>query len=86
MEPHYTVLWLPRAEKAIGKLPVRDQQRIEDHIEDLAITPRPDGCKKLRGMEDVWRIRVGDFRVIYEVDDTARRVIVMAVVNRKDAY
>jgi mRNA interferase RelE/StbE len=52
----------------------------------LSENPRPSGCKKLAGVVDAWRIRIGDYRVIYRVDDTASLVTVMVVRHRSRAY
>jgi len=52
----------------------------------LAENPRPSGCKKLRGYKDQWRIRVGDWRVVYIVDDAAKRVSVTRVAHRREVY
>ena len=59
--------------------------RIIARIESLAVAPRPVGCVKLEGGAGLWRIRVGDYRVIYEIDDYRRRVDVSAVRHRRDA-
>ncbi len=61
-------------------------RRIIWRIEALASNPRPPGCVKLRGADDLWRIRVGDYRVIYSIDDGARIVDISAVRHRSDAY
>ena len=84
------------AEYAIGfarsarkQLQVLDQAlalRIVGRIESLAVTPRPMGCVKLEGGAGLWRIRVGDYRVIYEIDDDHCRIDVSAVRHRRDAY
>jgi mRNA interferase RelE/StbE len=60
--------------------------RIADVIDLLATTPRPDSCVKVHGVENTWRVRVGSFRVLYEVDDRASTVLVVAVGNRKEVY
>lgn len=60
--------------------------RIADAIDSLAATPRPDGCVKVQGLDSTWRIRVGNYRVLYEVDDKASTVLVVAVGNRKEVY
>jgi len=52
----------------------------------LGSTPRPSGCKKLRGYEDQWRVRVGDWRVVYTVDDAAKLVNVTRVAHRREVY
>jgi mRNA interferase RelE/StbE len=55
-------------------------------VEGLAAEPRPSGCRKLVGRNNLWRIRVGDYRVIYAVDDDRRLVDVNAVRHRSKAY
>lgn len=60
--------------------------RIARQLDALATTPRPRGCKKLRGATDLWRVRVGDYRIIYRVDDAASLIEVRAIRDRKDAY
>jgi mRNA interferase RelE/StbE len=62
------------------------RRRIETAIESLADTPRPDGCRKLTGLDKTWRIRVGGYRVIYEVHDDRLVVIVVRVAHRRDVY
>ncbi len=52
----------------------------------LAEDPRPRGCKKLAGREDIWRVRVGDYRVLYQILDDALLVLVVRVRHRKDVY
>ena len=60
--------------------------RIIARIENLAEMPRPPGCVKLEGATGLWRVRVGDYRVIYEIDDRRQFVDVNAVRHRRDAY
>ena len=60
--------------------------RIISRLESLAQAPRPAGCAKLDGTADLWRVRVGDYRIIYTVDDRARTVDVSVVRHRRDAY
>jgi mRNA interferase RelE/StbE len=81
----YRVEILRRAAKALAKLPAQDFERVRDAIAALGAEPRPSGCKKLVGREG-WRIRVGRYRVIYEVADTVRVVTVLDVGHRKDVY
>jgi mRNA interferase RelE/StbE len=73
------------AQRALGRLPQSDQARIVEAIRGLAVEPRPRGAKKLRGRE-AWRIRSGDYRVIYEIDDERRRVLVVTIGHRRDIY
>lgn len=81
----YRVLILRRAQRELGDLPTAAYQRVCDAIRSLGSEPRPAGCRKLTG-RDGWRIRVGDYRVIYEVDDSSRTVTVLHVGNRRDVY
>lgn len=81
----YEVLILPRAQKELANLPKQNYARVRDLISTLANNPRPTGCKKLTGREG-WRLRSGDYRVIYQIDDQHERVIVLDVGHRKDIY
>ena len=74
-----------RALQELKTLPPRIEARLQDAIGDLAHEPRPPGCKKLRGRAG-WRLRVGDCRVIYQVDDSARVMIVLRAGHRRDFY
>jgi len=60
--------------------------RIDRKILSLAVNPRPAGCKKLKGYRDQWRVRVGDWRVIYIIDDAAKVVSVMRIAHRRKVY
>ena len=60
--------------------------RIVPRLEHLAAVPRPPGCKKLRGGDKEWRIRVGDYRIVYTIDDRARTVEVTRIAHRGDVY
>lgn len=66
-------------------LPRTVQKRVRPHISTLAENPRAPGSRKLVGEND-YRIRVGDYRVIYEIDDPSSVVTITAVLHRKDAY
>ena len=81
----YRITVLRRAAKSLSKLPAKDYARTRDAIRALGEEPRPAGCKKLVG-RDGWRVRVGRYRVIYEVDDDVRVVAVLDVGHRKDVY
>ena len=72
--------------KELDALDDRLFTRIDKKILSLADNPRPAGCKKLRGYKDQWRIRVGDWRVLYIVDDEAKVVSVTRVAHRSEAY
>ena len=79
------VFILRRAQKELTTLPIEAYQRVRDAISALSEEPRPPGCVKLSG-RDGWRIRVGLYRVIYEVDDQQRTLTVMHVGHRRDVY
>jgi mRNA interferase RelE/StbE len=61
-------------------------RRIDRKVLALANNPRPPGCKKLKGYKDQWRVRVGDWRVIYLIDDEAKLVSVTRVAHRRGVY
>lgn len=82
----YRVEITASAEKALARLPKPDLARVVRTIKALAAVPRPAGCRKLKGHEDVYRIRVGLYRVIYSVDDRRIIVIVLKLGHRKDVY
>ena len=60
--------------------------RIDRKILELADQPRPAGCRKLKGYSDQWRVRVGDWRVVYIIDDAARLVSVTRIGHRREVY
>jgi mRNA interferase RelE/StbE len=60
--------------------------RIDRKILALADNPRPAGCKKLKGYKDQWRVRVGDWRVLYIIDDAQKMVAITRVAHRREAY
>ena len=76
-----------QAIKDIEELPRRIVPRITKAIEALRTDPRPPGCKKLKGQREyLWRVRVGDYRIIYDIKDKVRVVEVREVGDRKDIY
>ena len=82
----YTLEIKPSAGKELDALDDALFARIDRKILLLAENPRPPGCKKLRGHKDHWRIRVGDWRVLYVIDDAAKRVSVTRVAHRREVY
>lgn len=82
----YTVELTKAASRELKKLERPIQVRLIDALEDLANDPRPDGVKKLSGSDDLWRIRVGNYRVIYTIQDEIVLVTVVRVRHRRDAY
>ena len=83
----YKIFILPAATKALGKLtPITMRSKIVDAIGAVADNPRPAGGVKLMARGNRYRIRVGDFRVLYEIDDGAKHAPVVHIGNRKDVY
>jgi mRNA interferase RelE/StbE len=74
------------ARKELEVLPDAVLARVARELDALLANPRPRGCKKLRGADDLYRVRVGDYRIIYRVHDRARLIEVRAIRDRKDAY
>lgn len=76
----------PDVYKQLQQLPRQAFSTALNAIIALAHTPRPPGVKKLVGSRSDWRIRIGEYRILYEIDDTAQTVTVMRVEHRRDAY
>jgi mRNA interferase RelE/StbE len=81
----YTVEFTTAAARQVKKLPVQTRIRLGNAIKALVDDPRPPGSKKLSG-RNAWRIRVGDYRVIYEIEDDKVLVTIFRVGNRRDVY
>lgn len=84
--PKYSVELTPSAKKELDRLSEKLIQRIFPRLESLASNPRPHGCKKLKGGENEWRIRVGDYRVVYTIDDGNFLVEVTRIRHRSEVY
>lgn len=82
----YRVLLERTVEKELSRLAKAMYGRIITVIQSLAVNPRPPGCKKLAGGKSDWRIRVGDYRVIYEIADEIRIIRINRVRHRRDVY
>ena len=82
----YRVALTASAEKELHRLSSQMVARIVPRLEQLASAPRPPGCKKLKGGDKEWRIRVGDYRIVYEIDDKARTVDVTRIAHRREVY
>ena len=81
----YSLLIKPSALKELEAIPPKDRRRIVTRIEGLAVDPRPQGCEKLSGLEQ-YRVRQGDYRVIYGVEDEAHTVVIVKIGHRRDVY
>jgi len=82
----YSIVFARSARKELEALPEAIALRILARTESLAKDPRPRGCLKLSGSDNLWRIRVGDYRVLFSIDDPDLLIDVIAVRNRRDAY
>jgi len=82
----YNIILNPSATKALLKLPKTLQTSILDTIEPLASNPLPHSAKKLRGSSDLWRIRVGDYCVIYSIDAGILEIHVLVVSSRSSVF
>jgi mRNA interferase RelE/StbE len=82
----YVITFARSARRDLERLERTLAHRILTRIEELSAEPRPTGCRKLQGGNDLWRIRIGDYRVVYSVDDDRRLVDVVAVRHRREVY
>jgi len=84
--PDYSITFARSARKELEKIPPQFATRILEKIENLVFGPRPIGSLKLKGEDNLWRIRIGDYRVIYEIDDFKHCIDVTVIRHRKDVY
>lgn len=82
----YTVLLKPAAERELSRLPAPIQKRVAVKLRALRDNPRPVGVEKLQGEDDLYRVRVGDYRIVYAIEDNRLIVWVVRVADRKDVY
>ncbi len=86
MTESYSVLLTRPARKDLDRLDRQILNRLAPEIDALASDPRPAGCLKVKGEQNLWRIRVGDYRIGYEIDDAAREVTVIRIGHRREFY
>ena len=82
----YQVFIKPAAQRQIKKLTLAVQKDLIALIENLSEDPRPSGCKKLKGRRNQYRVRSGDYRIIYSIEDNSLIVRVIKVGHRRDIY
>ncbi len=82
----YTILFKRSALKELKKLPKEFSIQVAKDIDDLAKNPRPHGCKKLASNENLYRIRSGNYRIIYQIQEKMLIVLVVRVGDRKEVY
>ena len=81
----YKIAIKPSAVKELNKLPAKDIRRVTGKIQALAINPRPPGCEKLSAQER-YRIRQGNYRIVYEIEDQELIVTVVKIGHRREVY
>ncbi len=82
----YSVLISPSAWRELMNLPEQVQQQVIAVIESLESNARPSGVVKLEGESELYRVRSGDYRVVYQIDDAVLRVLIIKVANRREVY
>jgi mRNA interferase RelE/StbE len=82
----YEIILERRVERDLRQLAADTFRRVIAAIEALADDPRPPNCRKLTGSDNDWQVRVGDYRVLYEIDDENQMVRVMRIRHRREAY
>ena len=83
---NYAIDIKPSARRELEKLSDSLIARLLRKIEGLAINPRPPGCRKLRGYKDLWRVRVGEYRTIYIIEDDRKIVSITRIAHRREVY
>jgi mRNA interferase RelE/StbE len=86
MAANYTLSFARSARKELERISVSTAERILGRVAALRQNPRPPGAIKLQGDTQLWRLRVGDYRVIYSIDDAAQTIDVSIVRHRRDVY
>ena len=83
----YRIEILPSAIKELGQLPIKERKRIDKRIQSLAVDPRPSGVIAMQGShKGLLRLRVGNYRIIYSIEEQRLVVIVVKVGHRQDVY
>ena len=82
---NYQVILARSARKQMGRFSGETESRLLAKLTELEANPRPSGCKKLKN-RDAWRIRAGDYRVIYEIHNKVLQVIVVTIGHRREVY
>ncbi len=82
----YRIVFAPRAERDFRALPPEAQRRLKPRIDSMARNPRPRGVKALSGEEVLLRLRVGDYRIVYQVEDHPPTVLILKIGHRREVY
>jgi len=88
MTKKYKIQFNKQYLKDLVKIPLKAQNQIRKEIADLSFNPRPEGCKKLHGSEKtpLYRIRCGDYRIVYTIQDKALLILIIEVGHRREIY
>jgi mRNA interferase RelE/StbE len=86
MPPAYSIEVVPAAGRDLRRLPQQTVRRIGARIDALSLDPHPAGAEVIREKPGYYRIRIGEYRVVYHIDDTARTVLIMVISHRRDVY
>ncbi len=82
----YKILWKKSAVKELKKIPNHFADKIYDVISELSINPRPDSCKNMVSLSKHYRLKVGDYRVVYSIEDKILIIEIIRIAHRKDVY
>ena len=82
----YKIIIVGAVHKQLKRINREDKKRILDKIQSLANNPRPHGFKELKGSENLFRVRTGDYRIIYEIQDKMLLITILKVGNRREIY
>ena len=82
----YQITFARSARKELEGLEAKFVKKIFPIIEQLSENPRPKGCRKLQGKENLWRLRVGDYRIIYSTNDNEKLIDIIRIRHRKESY
>ena len=82
----YSVELKPSAAKDLASLPKDVQRRLSRKIDSLSFNPRPPGCEKIKGEDDIFRVRLGDYRLVYLIFERRLLILIVKIGHRKDVY
>jgi mRNA interferase RelE/StbE len=82
----YALRWSRQGGKELDRLPQKIAERVYECVDGLGNIPRPQGVLKLKGGSGIWRLRLGDYRVLDMIDDSLKLISILSVQHRKDAY
>jgi len=82
----YNIEWKNSATKELTSIPKEYSAKIFNDITELKENPRPDGCRKLTGSDNLYRIKINQYRVVYSIDDDVLTILIIRIAHRKDVY